>query len=172
MKGESLSLLRTIMLSRDAATTIVRIARDYDDGLEAGGILLGEVGSGIARVRHAGTPGPAAVREAHYFLRDLAHAQDLALAAYERDGSVWVGEWHTHPHSDSTPSQLDIQTYQTLLTDPELRFDVVLAIILGRPAADCLSGFSMMGWVCTPVGVRAVPIAVVDEHDPVEGAMF
>lgn len=165
-----MSLLQKIVLSRDAASMIVRVVQDDDDGRETGGILLGRVDNDIAHVRHAGTPGQAAVREPAYFLRDLAHAQDLAATAFARDGSVWVGEWHTHPRTDATPSRLDVQTYQTLLADPGLQFDVVLAIILGQSTASRVSSFSMMGWACTLVGVRAIPIAVYEEPEPWEVA--
>ncbi|MGW6954157.1 Mov34/MPN/PAD-1 family protein [Streptomyces chartreusis] len=62
----------------------------------------------------------------------MRHAQALADKAFAADGSVWVGEWHTHPTSRPTPSTRDTATYRQLLDDPELGFHSVIAVILAR----------------------------------------
>ncbi|WP_211346962.1 Mov34/MPN/PAD-1 family protein [Saccharothrix australiensis] len=149
--------VRRIVMAPDSARTIRRTVTEADDGAETGGILLGRVeDDGTAHVRQAGTPGPAAIRTPNYFLRDLAHAQHLAEAAFRTDGSIWIGEWHTHPRADAVPSPRDLLTYSTLLADPALAFDVVLAIVIGPllPAATT----RVVGWACTTTGVTAVPV--------------
>jgi hypothetical protein len=78
-----------VVLLADAATTMRDEAVRSSDGNETGGLLLGRVEpNGTAKVRHAGGPGPAAVRSPAFFLRDLYHAQRTAANAFALDGSV------------------------------------------------------------------------------------
>ncbi|MFE9748313.1 Mov34/MPN/PAD-1 family protein [Saccharothrix saharensis] len=151
--------VRRIVLTPDSARTVQHTAAEADDGAETGGILLGRVDrDGSAHVRHAGTPGPAAIRAPDYFLRDLAHARLLADAAFRADGSIWIGEWHTHLRSDAVPSPLDVHTYLTLLSDPVLAFDVVIAIVVGPLFPTSTAATRATGWACTAAGLAAVPI--------------
>ncbi|MFE8017907.1 Mov34/MPN/PAD-1 family protein [Streptomyces antibioticus] len=120
----------TVHLTAPAAQVITTELRTADHTTETGGILLGHHTHNTVTVHHAGTPGPAAVRTPTYFLRDLAHAQALADEAFASDGSIWVGEWHTHPTSRPIPSARDAATYRQLLADPELGFHSVIAVIL------------------------------------------
>lgn len=158
MTGVDTAAVRRLVLAPDSARTIERTAAEADDGAETGGILLGRVeNDGTAHVRHAGTPGPAAIRTPNYFLRDLAHAQRLAEAAFRVDGSIWLGEWHTHPRTDAVPSPRDLHTYFTLLANPVLAFDVVLAIVIG-PLFPATTTTRVAGWACTTARLTAIPI--------------
>ncbi|MFJ8010620.1 Mov34/MPN/PAD-1 family protein [Streptomyces fagopyri] len=122
----------TVHLTAQATHVITTELVTADHTTETGGILLGHHAHDTVTVHHAGTPGPAAVRTPTYFLRDLAHAQALADGAFAADGSIWVGEWHTHPTGQAVPSARDTATYQQLLDDPELGFHSVIAVILTR----------------------------------------
>lgn len=114
-----------------ALRTIAREALRSRDGLETGGILLGPDTASTVFISRAGDPGPRAYRGEHTFLRDLAHAQSLANAAWNEDGHQWIGEWHTHPSGDLTPSALDLHSYLQHLHDPELHLHRFVAIIVG-----------------------------------------
>lgn len=102
------------------------------DGLETGGILLGHdhESQQVMEVTRAGDPGPTARRERRWFLRDLKHAQGLGDIAYEEDGSVWIGEWHTHTNASPLPSPRDLSTYLMILSDPSLDFTRFASIIV------------------------------------------
>ncbi|WP_431235916.1 Mov34/MPN/PAD-1 family protein [Mycolicibacterium psychrotolerans] len=132
-----------------ALRVIVREALRSCDGLETGGILLGPDMADTIFISRAGDPGPRAHRTERSFQRDLAHAQSLADAAWEEDGHQWIGEWHTHPSGEMTPSALDLHSYFQHLHDPELHLDRFVAIIVGL----------------TPHG--AVPAAWLIERDSV-----
>jgi integrative and conjugative element protein (TIGR02256 family) len=121
-----------VHLAASAAGVITTELRTANHTCETGGILLGHHIHETVTVRHAGTPGPAAVRTPTYFLRDLAQAQVLADEAFTTDASVWVGEWHTHPAGPPAPSARDTATYRQLLDDPELGFHSVVALIFAR----------------------------------------
>lgn len=107
------------------------VARSGPD--ETGGILLGHDLGQQVLISVAGDPGPNAHHAPTRFKRDLAHAERLADAAYERDASIWVGEWHTHPQGPSRPSRYDLRTYRRFLEDPELGFSRFLAVIVTPP---------------------------------------
>jgi len=153
--------IRRVQLCEPAAATILRKAAQSRDGDETGGILLGHLrDGGTAEVRSAGGPGPSAVRRPTFFLRDLEHARRLAEEAFTRDGSIWIGEWHTHPDTAPVPSDRDQDTYARLLADPELRFEVVVSIILAGQG-DWTDPVAY-AWACYPD--RADRVALVVER--------
>lgn len=128
-----------VLIDRSALDQIVREAATSAGGHETGGILLGADPAALPPgtspsqgvwLRHAGGPGPAAVRQAEYFRRDYAHAQQLALNAFDADGSQWVGEWHTHPRGGRRPSPADRVIYRRHLADPALGFARFTALIV------------------------------------------
>jgi integrative and conjugative element protein (TIGR02256 family) len=132
------------------------------DGLETGGILLGTDDGQEIVIRHAGGPGPKARRETHRFLRDLAHAQQLAEQAWKEDQSRWIGEWHTHPSGDLTPSNYDLEAYTRHLHDPELSFKRFLTLIVGLTRTGKITG---VAWIVDQETVLPVPVAVADDRE-------
>jgi integrative and conjugative element protein (TIGR02256 family) len=136
------------------------------DGRETGGILLGHDDGVVITLTVAGDPGPLAARRADGFLRDLQHAQDLADEAYDRDGSVWVGEWHTHPTGPSTPSTRDVSTYAQLLADQDLLFDRVVSLII-TPGPDGWDLPVLWAWVVTPgIAIHTAHLMMTDRRVP------
>lgn len=121
----------TVLLARSALDTIRCEANAATDGNETGGILLGYDHSADGmEIRHAGGPGPRAIRASHRFTRDTHHAQQLADKAWSQDRSIWLGEWHTHPNGEPQPSDLDLSSYLAMLDDPDLSFHAFLAVIV------------------------------------------
>ncbi len=137
-----------VTLSDSARMMILEVARASSDGTETGGILLGhDRGDGTMGVTVAGGPGPHAVRAANRFTRDLAFAEALADAAYDRDGSVWIGEWHTHPNGPPEPSDVDLRTYLSHLNDSHLGFDRFLSLIVLPCPDHAWEHMSLVAWV-------------------------
>jgi integrative and conjugative element protein (TIGR02256 family) len=132
------------------------------DGLETGGILLGTDDGQEIVIRHAGGPGPKARRESTRFLRDLAHAQQLAELAWKEDQSQWIGEWHTHPSGDLTPSNYDLEAYARHLHDPELSFKRFLTIIVGLTRTGEITA---VAWIVDQETALPVPVAVADDRE-------
>jgi integrative and conjugative element protein (TIGR02256 family) len=159
------SQIQRVHLTAAAHAVISRECGRSQDGNETGGILLGELHDDVAEIRVAGGPGPAAVRQPTFFLRDLGHAQRLARDAFTRDGSIWVGEWHTHLAAAPVPSERDLATYAGLLADPDLAFETVVAIIaVASPQWDRPTAYA---WACSGNQAVAVPlILVADDQCP------
>ncbi len=142
-------------LSAAAARVIATESLRLTDGLETGGILLGTSSGNLIEVRHAGDPGPLAQRGTHTFNRDLDHAQHLAEAAWVEDQSLWIGEWHTHPTGDLTPSPLDLDSYLRHLHDPDLDFDHFVAMIVGL---DTQARPIIVTWLIERHQARPIPL--------------
>jgi len=147
-----------IVLTRDAAGTIAAAARESADGRETGGVLLGHDLGERMIVTVAGDPGPAADRRTDGFVRDLAHARLLGDEAYDRDGSVWVGEWHTHPTGPSIPSPKDMETYSQLLADDDLAFERLLALIVTPCGVHGWVEAHVHGWVVDVDGAKGATV--------------
>lgn len=151
-----------IRLVACAAETIATEAPASADGSETGGILLGHDRGETITVTRAGDPGPQAVRRPDGFLRDLTHSRRLADEAYGEDGSVWVGEWHTHPTGSSAPSPIDKETYGRLLADPELRFTRLASIIVIPCPEHGWSELVLAAWVADAEGIHYARLELVE----------
>ena len=134
------------------------------DGNETGGLLLGcDLGMGPGFVvRQCGDPGPNAIRGPVSFTRDLEHARMLAERAAKFDGSVWIGEWHTHLIELPAPSEHDLLTYRTLLHDRTIDFTRLLSLII-LPADDGRwSPPRIFAWSVTANSARPLPVIIED----------
>jgi integrative and conjugative element protein (TIGR02256 family) len=101
------------VLIDDAALQSMRKLVVEKAGVETGGVLAGTVDpDGNIRITHASGPGPKAVHERTKFKKDVEFCQAFLDNLYEASGqtTVYVGEWHSHPESDNTPSSLDIRS--------------------------------------------------------------
>jgi integrative and conjugative element protein (TIGR02256 family) len=148
-----------------AAETIAAEAPASRDGSETGGILLGQDLGEAITVTRAGDPGPLADRRPNGFLRDLAHSRKLANEAYDEDGSVWVGEWHTHPAGAGVPSRTDEDTYERLLADPELGFARLAAIIVMPCPEHGWSELVLAAWTADADGIHDARLEVAEGPD-------
>jgi integrative and conjugative element protein (TIGR02256 family) len=135
------------------------------DGSETGGILLGHDRGETITVTRAGDPGPHSDRRPDGFLRDLAHSRRLADEAYNEDGSVWVGEWHTHPAGPGVPSRTDEETYRRLLAEPELGFTRLASIIVIPCQEHGWSELVLAAWTADTNGIHDARLEVVDGTD-------
>lgn len=152
-----------VEITNSALETIAREASLSLDGLETGGILLGTDQPERLIIRHAGGPGPLAQRSPNTFSRDLAHAQSIADIAWEKDRSVWIGEWHTHPAGDLTPSPLDLNSYTQHLNDPDLGLHHFVAIVAGF---DVQSRVVAQTWIVDRYRAELViPVRHAPNHD-------
>lgn len=98
--------------------------------LEAGGILLGLRRGDHLHVIDLTTPGPGDKRSRTSFKRSQRHHLERALERWRESGCVidYVGEWHTHPEPQPSPSSLDRSEWRAICAH---RSDPMLFLIAG-----------------------------------------
>lgn len=151
-----------MLLTADALTDLCWLTKQSTDGRETGGLLLGHDPGLTATpvVRHVGDAGPRAIRERDQFVRDPVHGQRCADTAFALDGSVWIGDWHTHLVDLPTPSPRDLASYRRLLHDPDLSFARFLAlIVLAGPDNDWANP-RLHAWSYTGTVLRELPVQI------------
>ena len=85
---------------------------------ETGGVLVGAIVEGCVRVEQAVGPGPQAVHERNFFLRDQDYAEQQVDLLHERSGGRvdYIGEWHSHSRIQG-PSATDITSMLQISRD-------------------------------------------------------
>ncbi|MFA1823708.1 Mov34/MPN/PAD-1 family protein [Xanthomonas campestris pv. campestris] len=104
-----------------------------DTDCEAGGLLLGTVHGVHLLINEATAPTKWDKRFRYLFERTpLGHAS-IALARWRAShGTVrYLGEWHTHPEDQPTPSSLDRSEWHRLAKERKDERPL-LAVIVGR----------------------------------------
>lgn len=169
-----------VVINRSALSVIVAEAKRSVDGLETGGILLGDDTIHIPGphddgpyVRHAGGPGPAAIRRATFFRPDYVQAQRDALDAFVADGSNWLGTWHTHPSlgpvRHNRPSNIDLRVYRQHLADEAVGLTRFVALIVTPPPLQTLhpnrpwKTVRVMPWIVTKHWITATSLHIIED---------
>jgi integrative and conjugative element protein (TIGR02256 family) len=121
----------------DAAVNV--FARSRQLGVcdaEAGGILIGRrvVESSDVVVDSATEPNIADTRSRFRFFRKARPAQRLVDAAWAASSGSrnYLGDWHTHPEDLPTPSRLDRQDWEEIITNAVFEQEFLLFVIVGR----------------------------------------
>lgn len=103
---------------------------------EAGGILMGYRRGPHTHVTEATVPTSRDVRRRFGFFRHATHHQRVALRRWKESGETmdYVGEWHTHPEDDPSPSAVDLRHWREIAqgsTRP------MVFLIVGRSSCWC-----------------------------------
>lgn len=80
---------------------------------ESGGILLGYRRGNHLHIVTATSPQPDDQRMRFHFFRCDPNHQKAAIGQWNKSGNTmdYIGEWHTHPEPDPTPSSLDMSEW-------------------------------------------------------------
>jgi integrative and conjugative element protein (TIGR02256 family) len=83
---------------------------------EAGGILLGYRRGHHTHVSDATVPTKRDVQRRFAFFRHADDHQRVATRRWKQSGETmdYVGEWHTHPEDDPSPSGVDLQHWREI----------------------------------------------------------
>lgn len=154
----------TVRITRAAVMSMRAAYGATRPDLETGGALFGAGELDAVRITAALGPGPNAVHEPSFFLRDLEYTQAAAEQLYRADGSQWIGEWHSHPSGQLMPSARDVETYARHLADPELDFRYFVALIASRTANDS----TVTAWVLVAptsgLELRAAALSIEEDE--------
>lgn len=103
---------------------------------EAGGVLLGRLypRSGDVVVEAVTTPTKADRRSRFSFFRAKRPAQNAVQEAWCRTAGEqnYLGEWHTHPEDDPTPSPIDLSDWARLCNTAVFEQEALFFVIVGR----------------------------------------
>lgn len=124
-----------IELCADAVANLLRHRQCNASDSESGGVLLGRVLlDGGTIVDAALGPNRADKRSRFYFDRDRRSAQTQVNEIWARSEGTknYLGEWHTHPEDDPSPSLLDRMEWIRISRSVQSPKGSLIFIIVGR----------------------------------------
>ena len=100
--------------------------------VETGGVMAGWIDKiGNITVKHVSAPGPKAVQTATKFEKDVEYCQhfldDLYIQSQQK--VVYIGEWHSHPSTNNSPSGTDIKSLSDIAIQKNYLTDCPVMII-------------------------------------------
>ncbi len=98
---------------------------------EAGGILLGFRRGHHTHVSAATVPSKRDVQRRFAFFRHATQHQRVATRLWKQSGETmdYVGEWHTHPEDNPSPSAVDLQHWRKIASEASRP---MIFLIVGR----------------------------------------
>ncbi|WP_104047656.1 Mov34/MPN/PAD-1 family protein [Vibrio jasicida] len=97
---------------------------------EAGGFLFGEIQSGVVTIQVVSTPSKADKRSRYGFSWNK-HEANKTIQENFKKGLHYLGDWHTHPCSQPTPSLDDTQAIRSTFLDSQHQLNYFIMLILG-----------------------------------------
>lgn len=113
---------------------VVEILLSYrqlaDTSPESAGVIIGERRGVHLVIRTVSVPSDADIRSRFEVNRIGKHHQDKVNTAFRESSGTWqyLGEWHTHPENEPSPSMTDYSSWNKNLRSP----DPLILIIVGR----------------------------------------
>ncbi|MBM3163041.1 MAG: hypothetical protein FJZ79_06945 [Chlorobi bacterium] len=98
---------------------------------ESGGLLFAKFDLPIIKIDIA-TPPQLEDRKSRFFFVSNPDTRRTVVRRYFRKGLHFIGEWHTHPQSDPTPSGLDVNSMKDLFRQSEHELNYFVMVIIGN----------------------------------------
>jgi integrative and conjugative element protein (TIGR02256 family) len=104
------------------------------DPNESGGILLGLVFNDYDEPLELVKPSKSDKMGLHMFIRRRSPAQRKINRAWSKSGGymIYLGEWHTHPGCDPTPSGQDKKMIKNAVQTTKMEIGYLYLIIAGK----------------------------------------
>lgn len=135
------SLIGRVILQRSAYRKLLEFCQDSHND-EKGGIILGvyRLKDGVWIVKKIMQPSVRNRSGKTWLIRDYKDAQAYIDRLFIESGGVlnYLGDWHTHPDKDPTPSQLDMETLKAVLKHSKSEINFLIGIILGQTGNLCV----------------------------------
>ncbi|AST88505.1 hypothetical protein HI806_21470 (plasmid) [Ralstonia solanacearum] len=105
-----------VLIEPSVLATLMRFRQTSVAAPESGGILLGYRRGMHLHVSMMTTPQPGDIQHRYGFQRQAQKHQNIALEQWkaERETMDYIGEWHTHPESEPTPSSIDKREWRRI----------------------------------------------------------
>lgn len=106
---------------------------------EAGGLLFAEFQLPKVIITAVSKPEASDIRSRNSFFPNRRKQQTAIRAQFER-GKHFVGEWHTHPEPNPSPSRMDLQSMAESFVRSRHELNYFILVIVGNEQArSCLS---------------------------------
>ncbi|WP_121965000.1 Mov34/MPN/PAD-1 family protein [Myroides sp. N17-2] len=123
----------TLSLS-DIVLNIFKKHVQYDVHLpESGGILTGKLYEDLVEILNCSEPTVSDKQSRYNFNRSYKAAQIFINEKFEKSKGkeIYLGEWHTHPEDNPTPSVTDIKNFTKTISKNKLNSNTHFMIIIG-----------------------------------------
>ena len=109
-------MVRRILIQREVWDNINDFSLAIQGKYETGGIFLGYRRREDIQIIQATFPGAKDKSSKYAFHRLSPHHQIAATTGWANsEGTLdWVGEWHTHPEDDPSPSSVDTNSWRQI----------------------------------------------------------
>jgi integrative and conjugative element protein (TIGR02256 family) len=116
MQRMSTEISSTILVSLGALEEIVSDVRSFGHDKERGGILLGKRRGPHLEVTEATRPMRWDSSTMFSFCRSANGHSEIAIKRWKQSSNIvdWIGEWHSHPENDPTPSSIDVRSWNEI----------------------------------------------------------
>lgn len=125
----------TILVITEKVIEKINIYRQTKEKCEAGGILLGKVRADYSEyiIEDISEPSSKDKRFRFGFIRNKNNAQKIINEAFQKSNGIihYLGEWHTHPECNPTPSTVDRELIDKSMNETKNVLDMIFMIILG-----------------------------------------
>lgn len=126
----------TVEFHESAAEVVWRYRQLSGRDAEAGGMMLGRlvVESNDLVIDEVTEPTKLDQKGRFFFIRRRRAAQRRVNQAWlNSNGTLnYLGEWHSHPEDDPTPSYIDIGNWRRIVAEARFEQDFLLFAIVGR----------------------------------------
>lgn len=122
-----------VVVHINALQVLSRFAQHQSHQPEAGGIIMGKFIGEEIHVTRLSTPTELDKATRTTFERHRLSAQFVINYEFYNSGGqmTYLGEWHTHPEIDPTPSMVDKQMIKQQLSESKVSRDFLLLMIKG-----------------------------------------
>lgn len=120
----------TVIIAQTALETMQELIK-RNPKIETGGVLVGKITNRTIEVVSVLGPGPKAIQKATEFKKDVDFCQKYLDEQYQKSGHqlVYVGEWHSHPSLNNSPSATDIRSLSEIAFQKDYLTENPLMII-------------------------------------------
>ncbi|WP_316657822.1 Mov34/MPN/PAD-1 family protein [Ralstonia condita] len=144
-----------VLIEPSVLVTLMRYRQTSAATPESGGILLGYRRGAHLHVSTMTTPQPGDTQHRYSFQRQAHRHQKIALERWEAEHKTmdYIGEWHTHPETEPTPSSIDTREWQNIYHTKSEPMVFLIAGTRNMVWAGVGRGNALYGWV-TKVNVK------------------
>jgi integrative and conjugative element protein (TIGR02256 family) len=126
----------TVKISASASRILNRFRQLHPNQTEAGGMLLGRLIDGAEDIVVDEVTVPVArdKRSRFSFFRVKDTAQKRVADAWAKSNQTrnYLGEWHSHPEDDPSPSGQDLSDWRRIVKESQFEQGSLVFLIVGR----------------------------------------